>query len=529
MPFAASVRRARQADPGAVAVRLDGAAITYGQLAMRSSQVARAVAETPRRTQRALGRLEIPRLTAVLTDNAPELPELLVGSTSGDAACALLDPRWSVEQTVDVLDRLEPDLLVTQEAHRRVAAAASDRGIGVVLLGSDPADPQSYTRWLAPQQDLCPEQELRCGEDDSVFLVGFTSGSTSVPKAFAMTRGSWRASLPVGAEIFGSAEAVTAAPGPLQHGVALYALAEALFTGATFVGARRFDAADLIREVRTHEIRRLCLVPSMLHALHRALPPGHPPLETVTVCTSSGAHLGKDLITTAARVLPNARFVDYYGASELGCVSVHESPPGGVGTSVRRYFPGVEVEVRNEHGEVCPPGVAGQICVRSSYLSRGYLWGGGSGSFLDAQGWATVGDGGWCDEAGELHLSGRAGSMIITGGWNVYPEEVEDVLRTVPGVDDVVVAGLPDDLLGEVVVAVIGCVDRGDLPPHATVVRACRARLPSHKVPGRIYLAASLPRSSSGKVARSEVVAWLTPAGPADHRLVELLPSTTPR
>ncbi|MFJ9442560.1 class I adenylate-forming enzyme family protein [Kitasatospora sp. NPDC101235] len=525
MPFAASVLRAHRTAPDTVGVVLDGRSTTYRELAARAARVARAVRALPRRPRALFGDIDLPCLVAVLTDNAGQLPELLVGSTAGDGACALFDPKWSADQVTEVLHRLTPDLLVTQRAHGAAADAAAALGIPTVLLDGDPTDGTPYTRWLAPHHGADPEQELTPGEDGSVFLVGFTSGTTSTPKAFAMARGCWRTSLALGTGLFDTTSAsVSVAPGPLHHGVTLYALAEALHAGHTFVGARRFDARDLIRAIRAHRAHRLSLVPSMLHALCQAAGPDDPPLDTVTICISSGAPLDATIVDNAARLLPSTRFVDYYGASETGFVSVLEHPRGGRAEGVGRPFPGVEVEVRDPHGRVCAPGVAGEIHVRSPYLSRGYLWAADDTRLFRPDGWVSVGDQGHRDADGDLHLRGRKGRMIITGGWNVYPDDVEGVLRTVPGVDDAVVGGVPDAFLGTALVGVIGCSDPDRLPAYAEVVRACRASLPSHKVPTRVYTVPALPRTTSGKVARAEVDDWLARPGSADHPLVEVLP-----
>ncbi|GGR03625.1 class I adenylate-forming enzyme family protein [Streptomyces pilosus] len=526
MPFASRVLRAGLSDPDSVAVVLDGTSTTYRELAGRGARVARALRELPRRPRAPFGDIHLPsHLVAVLTDNAPQLPELLVGATSGDGACALLDPQWSAAQTAEVLRRLGPDLLVTQRARSAAADAATALHIPVVMLDGDASAPDSFDGWLAAHCDADPERELTSGDDDSVFFVGFTSGTTSTPKAFAMARGCWRTSLALGAPFFDTATAqVSAAPGPLQHGVTLYALAEALDAGTTFVGARRFEARELMRAVRAHRVQRLSLVPSMLHALCRDTSPGQPPLETVTVCISSGARLDADLVTRAARLLPRARFVDYYGASETGFISVLQHPLGDRGKGVGHPFPRVEIEVRDPHGRVCAAGVPGEIHVRSPYVSRGYLWAADETRMFAPGGWVTVGDQGHLDADGTLHLVGRKGRMVITGGWNVYPDEVEAVLRTIPGIDDAVVAGVPDAFLGTALVAVTACSGPGGPPAYPDVVRSCRAALPSYKVPVRVYTVPALPRTTSGKVARAEVDDWLARAHGGDSPLTELAP-----
>lgn len=524
MPFASRVLRAHLTTPDVVAVHLDGVSTTYRELATRAAGVARAVRDLPRKPRDGHGDIQLPpHLVAILTDNAPHLPELLVGSTAGDAACALLDPKWSAEQTIEVLRRLAPDLLITQRSRAAAVDAATALGIPAVVLDSDPTDPVSYDSWLAAHYDADPEKELTAGDDSSVFFVGFTSGTTSTPKAFAMARGCWRTSLALGAPYFDTDTAtVSAAPGPLQHGVTLYALAEAFDAGTTFVGARRFEARGLMRAVRTQGVQRLSLVPSMLHALCRDADPDEPPLDTVALCVSSGSRLEPDLVAKAARLLPRARFVDYYGASETGFISVLQHPRGGRAEGVGHPFPGVEIEVRDPQDRVCAAGVPGEIHVRSPYLSRGYLWAADETRLFRPGGWVTVGDQGHLDADGGLHLAGRKGRMVVTGGWNVYPDEVEAVLRALPGVDDAMVTGAPDAFLGTALVAVIAHRGPDGPPGYGDFIRACRTALPSYKVPVRVYTVPALPRTTSGKIARAEVDEWLAAGPGGDHPLVEL-------
>ncbi|MFF9118756.1 class I adenylate-forming enzyme family protein [Streptomyces massasporeus] len=523
MPLAHHISAACRDRPDVTAVWLEGHGITYRDLGRRAAQVARGVRELPVKRRELPGIEGTGRLVAVLTRNVPTFPEILVGATAGDSACALLDPTWSQHQVADVLRRLDPDLLFVDEDHTAAADAAAERRIPVVVIGAGPATAGGYESWLGRHADADPSGDLPAGRDGSAFFIGFTSGTTSTPKAFAMARGCWRTSLRRGAKMFDvDTSERSAAPGPLQHGLTLYAMAEALDAGGTFFGASRFDAEAFAEMIRQHRIERISVVPSMLHGLCRTATPNDVRLDSVTTVITSGARLDGHLLERAGNVFRNARFIDYYGASETGFMTVSEHPRGGRAAGVGLPFPGVEIEVRGADGSICEAGETGEVFVRSPYLSLGYLWSSAGEELRREGGWASVGDHGHLDAEGRLHVRGRKGGMVITGGMNVFPGEVESVLRQLPGVDDAVVTSVEDDYLGSALVAVLGCADTSSAPTLSAVVTSCRTALSTYKVPARFYVVSALPKTSSGKVTRAEVDRWIARGSAETEPLAQL-------
>ncbi|MEU4804098.1 AMP-binding protein [Actinosynnema sp. NPDC023587] len=470
----------------------------YGELAERAAAVAAGL--------RAIGG-DRP-LLALDVGNSPAFAELFAGATAGDGVCAVLDPAWPVGQAREVLRRLRPDLVVTT---RPIEADAP------VLVAGGP----EYADWLAAHRDADPGRELAPGAAASTFLIGFTSGTSGLPKAFSRSRGSWRASLAHGPGVFGVGPADhTLAPGPLSHGLGLYALVEALHEGATFTTSPKFDAGGV--RAALGGVTRLVVVPTMLRGLNAELaahPGRHPGL---TAIVSSGAKLDPATLERTRASFPRADVHEYYGASELSFVSVRRTPagaePDGDPDSVGTPFPGVDVEVRGPAGDRLPAGTPGAIHVRGPLVSSGYVWGDDGTAFRTDGEWSTVGDHGWLDEAGELHLVGRAGAMVITGGHNVHPSEVESALRRLAGVDEAVVLGRPDDYLGSVLVAVVSGPGAAGLTRSA-VLRRCAAHLPRHEVPRRVYAVRDWPLTRSGKIVRARLEEWIDDG---DSRLTEL-------
>jgi acyl-CoA synthetase (AMP-forming)/AMP-acid ligase II len=173
--------------------------------------------------------------------------------------------------------------------------------------------------------------------------------------------------------------------------------------------------------------------------------------------------------------------------------------------SVGRALPTVEIEVRDERGRAVPPGVSGEICVRGEQVSGEYL---GKASRIGADRFFPTRDAGFVDEEGYVFLEGRIDDIIVRGGENMSPGEIEDVLREHPEVADCAVVGVPDEQWGEAVAAVV--VPKPGARPSPEALREFVTReLRSSRAPGRIEFRAELPYNETGKLLRREVRAWL--------------------
>jgi acyl-CoA synthetase (AMP-forming)/AMP-acid ligase II len=233
---------------------------------------------------------------------------------------------------------------------------------------------------------------------------------------------------------------------------------------------------------------------------------------------SGGAKLDPRLAEEAAAILPRARITEYYGASELGFVTVSGQRDDGDEASVGHPFPGVDVAIRDGRGAPVADGLPGTVFVRSQLVCDGYLWTDDDRGLRRDGEWATVGDVGWIGRDGGLRLAGREGGMVVTGGLNVYPGEVEAALRRVDGIDEAVVTSVPDPYLGAVLVAVVSGAGAAGLT-HADVMDACSAHLPRYKVPRRVYATRDWPLTASGKIVRRVVESWMERG---DERIVQL-------
>jgi len=242
--------------------------------------------------------------------------------------------------------RICRDSLFVWAAPAALAGAAGVVDSPVIIVG----------RGLGQFLEVAPAAPVAT-DPNGTFLVGFTSGSTSRPKAFARSRRSWQISLEAGRDVFDLYPTLhTLAPGPLSHGLTLYALAETLDIGAAFVTTRQFSASKTAMLLRDGLATRLVAVPSMVTALCDGTT--YPETRQVT---TAGAKLDPALLTRARVAFPNAVIIEYYGASELGFVSysrhdrtTSDAPPQAVG----HPFPHVDLPLRTD-GHPVPPGPPG--------------------------------------------------------------------------------------------------------------------------------------------------------------------------
>jgi acyl-CoA synthetase (AMP-forming)/AMP-acid ligase II len=415
-----------------------------------------------------------PRI-ALSLGNRAELPALFFGIVAAGGIVGLLDPKWSAAQTTAALETLRPDLhLTTETASTWIAAQPAGWSIPAI----DPKTP---------------------------FLVGFTSGTTGRPKAFIRNQGSWLATLEASRVEFGiGPDDVVLVPGPLVHGLGLYGAVEGLSAGATVRVQPKFDATNAAAQLAACGVTTLVLVPTMLVGILDAAERDgrHFPALRRVVC--SGAKLAPAVHERLSALCPEAAILEYYGASELSFVSLRSSREGAPADSVGRPFHGVELSLRDEDGNPVERGRPGTVWVRSGMLSDGYLGTTDGAGYRERDGWGTVGDYGWIDGEGWLRLVGRAGDMVITGGLNVYPAEVEATLRAHPAVAEAVVFGLPDPYWGDALSAVVWW--RGAARASLTDLRHwCQERLEAYKAPRRVFAAADMPLTGSGKIARADV------------------------
>lgn len=346
--------------------------------------------------------------------------------------------------------------------------------------------------------------------------VMYTSGSTGEPKGVTLTHGnmSFVADSIIDSIGMEPSDRVLCVL-PLYFGYGLYQLLACVRLGATLVLEPGFGAGGRIVQLfEEQRITGFAAVPTIYQLLLSLPGLGDRELPHLRFLTNAGAGLPTPVVRAVREAFPRARLYLMYGQTEcqrvcrLPAEEVDESP-SSVGTAI----PGTEAWVEDDDGEVAAPGVVGELMVRGPHVMQGY-WGNEEATDRRLRPgrwpWERVlatGDLFRADERGYLYFVGRRDDIIKSRGQKVAPREVEDVLHSFPGVRDVAVVGVPDELLGEAVYAHVSPDPGVELDPK-DLRRHCAESLESHMVPKRVVVHAELPRIGSGKIDRRALAGW---------------------
>ncbi|WP_156761161.1 class I adenylate-forming enzyme family protein [Microbacterium karelineae] len=548
MPITSTILSVAARHPLRLAIAGDDERLTYGQLVADARRAFSAIgdlhahqAAPPRPAPETSG---IP-ITAVSLASPFHTVRIAAALAGYRAIAMVLDPLWPLADRVRAIRAAGAGVVVADDP--ALADALAEAGWTGALV--------SWEELRLAERRATPAPPPEPRSADEPFLLLFSSGTTSAPKAFVKTRGQYRANVGVSrAHLGAEPRRVTLAPGTASYSLTLYAAVEALATGGTVHLGETGAAPGILRAER---IDRLVAVPAVIRALADAGRRDPRLLRSLGLVVAGGARLPSGLRADLARAAPAARIVEYYGAAEIGFI-------GGRGEDgLIDPYEGVEVRVHDDAGAVVHDGALGTVWVRAASCSAGYLAGaaaapidaagearagdaagagadsevrvgdaagaargvsadadggarpidvaGASGTALrDADGWATVGDVGRM-HAGRLELVGRAGDVVATGGHKVSLAEVERAFDGVSGVGAACAIAEPHDALGSVIALVI----EGAAPADALRAHA-RAGLAPQFAPRRWYRVAALPRTVGGKIRRG-ATAELVAAGGAER------------
>lgn len=376
-----------------------------------------------------------------------------------------------------------------------------------------------------------PNQYTAIHSED-LFYMAVSSGSTGSPKGILRNHHSWATSFDRMSQAFElDSQDTILIPGPLHYSASLIAALQVLDQGGKVVLLPRFSTDLLVEHLLRSEITSVFLVPTMCaHLLtyveNRVDVVSQLGKRRLTAVTA-GAKMGVELKQKWIKLFPEGKLFEYYGAAELSFVSLL-NPEEQIthADSVGKAFAGVELLIMDDAGNVLSPHQIGQVYIRSEMIAQGYGHLHAEEFITPVNGFYTVGDVGYLDEAGYLYLTGRKQEMIIRGGVNIYPLELELAIRQLCEVEDVAVFGIPDEGLGEKIVAVVvlhheasfelsdhakeqveGYVyPRKDFHLHKDIAKL----LPHSRYPDHYWVLNQLPLGTTGKVDKQALCKrWL--------------------
>ena len=353
-------------------------------------------------------------------------------------------------------------------------------------------------------------------EGEGIAVQIFTSGTTAAPKA-ALLRHSNLLSYILGTVEFCSASEDEAALVcvPPYHIAGIAALLSSIYAMRRIALLPSFVPDAWLALASSERATNAFVVPTMLARIIARVDEGvTADLSALQAIAYGGGRMPLELIDRALELFPRTNFTNAYGLTETSSTIAllgpedhriaHASTDPSVHArlgSVGRPLPTVEIEIRNDEGHPLPPGERGEIYVRGEQVSGEYR----ERSALDADGWFPTRDAGWLDEEGYLFLAGRADDVIVRGGENISPGEIEDVLMSHPAIADVAAVGVPSTEWGEAVAIAISIRPGHEKPSEEELRTLVRDRLRSSRVPERIAVLDTLPYNEMGKLLRREV------------------------
>ncbi len=480
-------------DPDRVAVEFDGVRVTYGALAERTARFAGGL------SARGVGPGD---RVALHLPNGIEFVVAVWGALAAGAVPTPMNPQLRRREIAHQLEDSGARLLVTSAGDDSAREGAARTGVAVVEVGG------SGGRGF---DGIDGDPLLAARDDDDLALMPYTSGTTGKAKGVLLTHGNLASNVRTMNALNGLApdDYRMLVPLPMFHitGMTVMMLAP-LLAGGTIFPLRSWDPAETLRMFGRHRITATVCVPTLLIDMLRVADEVDADLSSVRFLFSGGAGLPVAVLEAFERRF-GVEIQEGYGLSETSPVThanvaAPRRKPGTVGWPI----PGCEMRLVDADGADVPLGDVGELWVRGPMVMRGYHGdAAATAAVLDGDGWFRTGDLATRDAEGYVSIIDRKKDMILVGGLNVYPKEVEAVLHEHPAVRECAVTGAPDERKGETVVAWVVPAD-GRAPGDALADELrgyCLDELAAYKHPRVVRFLDALPRTASGKVRKFEL------------------------
>jgi len=492
--------------PDAIALSFEGRDTNFREFDRHSNQVANKLLEDGRNGQR----------VAYIGKNSDSFFEILFGAAKAGVVVAPVGWRLAPAEMAYMLQDSGATLVfVGPEVKAQVeqAVVLLDRPIALVALEPDgPDGAPLFEEWRDGGTDT--EVPIVVGEG-AVALQLYTSGTTGRPKGamlahrsiLSVRRQAARVQLPWNRW---GPDDVSLAAMPVAHvGGSVWGVV-GLFNGAKSVVARDFDPLQVLDYIERDRISKIFLVPAALRIIVNQQRARQVDFSRLKYVLYGSSPIPLDLLRECMQVF-GCGFCQTYGMTETSGTIVYLPPEDHDPAGNRRMraagipFPGVEIKIVDEQGKTVPPNTVGEIVTRSDANMVGY-WGmeEATAKTIDTDGWLRSGDAGYLDEDGYLYINDRIKDLIISGGENIYPAEVENAIHDHPSVADVAIIGVPDEKWGEAVKAVV-VLHPGTQAEASDIIAFTRSRIAAFKVPKSVDFRDVLPRNAAGKILRRDL------------------------
>jgi long-chain acyl-CoA synthetase len=482
----------------AVALRHGDRVLTYRELDERSSRLAQAL--------RGAGVCSGDRV-AYLDRTGPEVVEALFAVSKIGAVLVPLNWRLALPELTTIVDDSGAPLLIAGSGFAALAAAIAEtlaQRVTVVEVGED------YEAWIAQHDAVDPGGHGAAGD---TVLQMYTSGTTGVPKGVLTTHRNLAAAAETSPLWAFDADSVSLTPLPMFHIGGIGWAFVGLWNGATTILVSEFDPVAVLDLFERRRVTNAVLVPTMLQLLTAVAGAAERDYTALRSIAYGASPITTPLLKRALETFRCPLF-GIYGLTETTGAAVQldaddhdpKGPRERLLRSVGHPYPWVGLRIVDPStGRDCGPHAVGEVWLRAPNVMAGYFnRPEETAAALTADGWLRTGDGGYVDAEGYLFLTDRIKDMIVSGGENVYPVEVEEALSQHPAVDQVAVIGVADDRWGETVKALI-VLRAGEVASADELVAFARERIASYKLPRIVEFVDDLPRTPSGKVLKRDL------------------------
>src|SRR4051794_28405484 len=435
----------------------------------------------------------------LMLPNVPYFPFAFYGALRLGATVVPMNPLLKQREIAFHLDDSGAELLLAWHGFAEAAEpGAKDAGAEALIVA-----PGKFEELLGGAD---PVEDVQSREDDDTGVILYTSGTTGTPKGAELTHGNLRAATQISRDLVDAGPDSVAFGGlPLFHVFGLTCgLNTAVLAGGALTLLPRFEPGKALEIIQRDKVTTFLGVPTMYAALLNHPDRSSFDVSSLELCVSGGAAMPVEVLRGFEAAF-GCKVLEGYGLSETCAIGSFNRPDrerraGSIGFPV----PGVEMKLVDDDGAEVPEGEVGEILVRGPVVMRSYWNREDATADTLTDGWLKTGDMARVDEDGYFHIVDRKKELIIRGGFNVYPREVEEVLYEHPAVREAAVLGVPHDSLGEEIGAAVA-LKEGEETSEDDVRAFVKERVAAYKYPRRVWFVDELPKGPTGKILKREI------------------------